>query len=54
MSTSVSVRLIGEPGDVIQVADAIRAALAVYSESRPYPSRGVSSRVRLYLEVHSS
>lgn len=51
MSMPVSVRLIGEPDDVAQVADVIRAALAISSESRLYPSRRDSSHVRLYLEV---
>lgn len=54
MSTSVSVRLIGEPDDVAQVADVIRATLAISCESRLYPTRRDSSHVRLYLEVRSS
>jgi len=47
----VKIRLVGLPGEVQSAADRIGQVVAVLETSRPYPRRGTSRLVSLYLEA---
>ncbi|KAB2347245.1 hypothetical protein [Actinomadura rudentiformis] len=50
----VKIRLTGLPAEVQDAADRIAAVVAVLETSRPYPRRGNSRLVSLYLEADVS
>lgn len=47
----LKVRIEGLPGEVASLADALEETGAVLERSRPYPNRGASRYVRVYLDV---
>ncbi|MEV4887879.1 hypothetical protein AB0K48_00620 [Nonomuraea sp. NPDC055795] len=47
----VKIRIVGLPDEVDRDAAEIARVLTVVETSTPYPSRGNSRQVRLYLEV---
>ncbi|WP_219471267.1 hypothetical protein [Nonomuraea rhizosphaerae] len=47
----MKIRIIGLPDEVEQAAATIADVLDVVETSAPYPCRGASRQVRLYLEV---
>jgi hypothetical protein len=47
----VKIRLMGLPDDVTEAIVRLRAVFDVISESPPYPCRGVSREVRVYIEA---
>ncbi|MFI0451196.1 hypothetical protein [Actinomadura sp. 6N118] len=47
----MKIRLTGLPAEVQDAADRIAAVMAVLETSRPYPRRGDSRMVSLYLEA---
>lgn len=47
----MKIRLHGTPDEVRQAANRLREAFRVVSESDPYPDRGASELVRVYLEI---
>lgn len=53
LRTAVNIRLMGLPDDVDQVVAQLTEVLDVADISRPYPCRGGSRQVRVYLTVHS-
>ena len=46
----VKVRLQGLPDEVAEIADAMEAVGCVLERSEPYPNRGTSRYVRVYLD----
>lgn len=47
----VKIRLTGVPADVEAAADRIARVVTVLETSRPYPRRGASRLISLYLEA---
>jgi hypothetical protein len=47
----VKLRLHGTPADVAEATRRLAEAFQIVAVSRPYPDRGTSTLVRVYLEV---
>jgi hypothetical protein len=47
----VKLRLHGTPAEVAEVADRLTTVFQVVSISEPYPDRGASVLVRVYVEI---
>jgi hypothetical protein len=47
----VKIRLMGTGGECWQTVEALRQAIGILSVSDPYPCRGASREVRVYVEA---